>query len=69
MENKVIGFTASLFAIGALIHLARFFFCPFHIEIGSWVVPIWLSPIIFLFSGTLSVLLCSSMKNSYQENP
>lgn len=47
---------ALFFAFMAIVHLGRIF-CPFHVQIGSLVIPDWISYVAFIFFGILTSFL------------
>jgi hypothetical protein len=47
--------TGAIFAVIALIHLARIFF-GWHVTIGGWTVPMWMSWIGFIVASGLAYL-------------
>lgn len=59
MGNGAINLAGLLFALAALVHLARLF-CPFPVMIGHFVVPEWWSYGGFILFGLLSVYLFRS---------
>ncbi len=56
MGNGAIYLAGLLFAIMALVHLARLF-CPFDVTIGTVAIPDWASYIGFIVFGLLSIFL------------
>lgn len=56
MGNGAINLAGVLFALAALIHLARLF-CPFDVTIGHFQIPHWWSYVGFFFFGMLSIYL------------
>ena len=56
MGNGAITLSALIFAIMALVHLGRIF-CPFEVQIGSFVAPEWFSYLGFIVFGLLSAYL------------
>lgn len=56
MGNGAIYLGGLLFAFMSLLHLARIF-CPFYVQIGTFVIPHAVSYFAFVFFGLLSIFL------------
>ena len=61
MKKPITTIVALLFALGALVHLYRFY-AQFQIMIGTHNVPIWASGVAVLVGGTLSYGLFKESK-------
>lgn len=59
MGNGAIYLAGLIFALMALMHLARVF-CPFQVMIGTFEIPHWFSYFGFILFGLLSVYLFRS---------
>ena len=46
--------TSSIFALIALLHALRLIY-GWHVMIGEWIVPVWVSAIGFLIAGYLAL--------------
>lgn len=56
MRNAADYIAALIFALIALIHLARYL-CHFDVTISQFIVPEWVSPVAFVAFGLLSAWL------------
>jgi hypothetical protein len=56
MRNGADVIGAIIFALMAIIHLARFL-CHFDVTLANYVVPDWVSPVSFVFFGLLAAWL------------
>jgi len=56
MSNNAIYLSGIIFAIMALIHLARIL-CPFSVTVGTYEIPIAVSYFAFLFFGLVAIYL------------
>jgi protein-S-isoprenylcysteine O-methyltransferase Ste14 len=54
--NGAIYLAGIIFGLMALLHLARIF-CPFQVQIGDFIVPLWASYAGFIIFGLISVFL------------
>lgn len=63
MKQAPVIIAALVFALIALIHFVRFLY-PFQVVIGDFIVPSWLSLLIFILSALLSIWLFRSLRSN-----
>lgn len=64
MRNGATVIGAFVFALIALVHLARYL-CPFDVTIAHFLVPEWVSPVVFVVLGLLSAWMLRSRPVSH----